>query len=562
MTRGRGSWLAMCGAVVLTAANASEDAWVRPDPEGKLIYRATASGDVIPDFSHAGYRGGGVALPKAPVRITLEPQEGDNSARIQAALDAVGTKEPDERGLRGVVLLKAGRYELAAPLHILQSGVVLRGEGAGENETLLVATGTGEALITIGSRARPRPDEDSRRAVADVYVPVGARTLSVSDASGFRPGDTVMVHRPSTAEWISALGMDRIPERAGRALTQWTAGSRDISHDRVITDVQGDTITLDAPLVHSLDSRYGGGSVARYRFPGRIAECGVESLAGKTNWDESGDRANPPSDLQLIRRLVAFGAVENAWARNLSARHFADGAVSIEKNAKWITVQDVEGLDAVAPIVGGERYTFRLYGQLSLVQRCRARDGRHDFVTGETITGPNVFLDCMAENAHAPSGPHHRYSVGILYDNVTVDSASAEKPHGGIEIRNRGYLGTGHGWGGANHVAWNCTASWIRVENPPLSQNWAIGCVETCPEGFRPAFGGGMASKGPSEGNGFWQLKGRPASPRSLYLGNWKTVWARLPSKRSRILVKGPLSSESTPVGCGEIFGGARFRQS
>lgn len=518
MTSHSGVRAAICLAAALAAANGSEEAWVRPGPDRKLVYRAAPSGDVIPDFSHAGYRGGGVALPEAPLRRTLGPQDGDSSARIQAALDEVGAMEPGENGLRGTVLLKAGRYELAAPVHILQSGVVLRGEGAGDHGTLLVATGTGEALIAIGSRARPRIDEDSRRIVVDDYVPVGARSLSVTDASGFRPGDTVIVHRPSTAEWISALGMDRIPERPGRTVTQWTAGSRDIFFDRVIVDIQGNSITLDAPLAHSLDIRHGGGSVARYRFPGRISECGVESLAGTTNWDEGGDRANPPADLALTRRLVAFGAVENAWARDLSARYFADGAVSIEKNAKWITVQDVEGLDAVAPIIGGERYTFRLHGQLSLIQRCRARDGRHDFVTGETITGPNVFLDCTAENAHAPSGPHHRYSVGILYDNVTVESASPAKPYGGIEIRNRGWLGTGHGWAGANHVAWNCTASWIRVENPPGSQNWAIGCVETAAEDVRPSFGGGMASDGPPEGNGFWQSKGRHVEPRSLYL--------------------------------------------
>jgi len=518
MRAGRAFWLAVWWALAMAPANGSETPWVRPGPDGKMVYRATASGDIIPDFSHAGYRGGGVVLPLAPVRITLEPQDGDNSARIQAALDEVGAGKPGENGLRGAVMLKAGRYELAAPLRILQSGVVLRGEGAGENGTLLVATGTGDALIAVGGRSRPRIEEETRRTVTDEYVPVGARSLSVSDASGFRVGDTVMVHRPSTAEWVSAIGMDRIPERAGRTVTQWTAGSRDISHDRVITGIQANTIMLDAPLVHSLDSRFGGGSVVRYHFPSRISECGVESLAGVTNWDESGDRAHPPEDLQLTLRLVAFCAVENAWARDLSARHFADGAVSIEGNAKWITVQDVEGLDAVALVTGGERYTFRLYGQLSLMQRCRARDGRHDFVTGETVTGPNVFLDCSAENAHAPSGPHHRYSVGILYDNVTVESANPDKAYGGIEIRNRGNAGTGHGWAGANHVAWNCTASWIRVENPPLTQNWAIGCVETAAAEVRPKFSGGMASKGPAEGNGYWQSKGEPVVPRSLYL--------------------------------------------
>jgi hypothetical protein len=41
----------------------SNSQWVHFGPDRKLVYATTPKGDRIPDFSSAGYRGGGVALP-------------------------------------------------------------------------------------------------------------------------------------------------------------------------------------------------------------------------------------------------------------------------------------------------------------------------------------------------------------------------------------------------------------------------------------------------------------------------------------------------------------------
>ena len=46
------------------------------------------------DFSHAGYRGGGVAPPVPPVVIRVQPGEGDDTARILAALDQAARTPP------------------------------------------------------------------------------------------------------------------------------------------------------------------------------------------------------------------------------------------------------------------------------------------------------------------------------------------------------------------------------------------------------------------------------------------------------------------------------------
>ena len=44
---------------------------------------------------------------------------------------------------------------------------------------------------------------------------------------------------------------------------------------------------------------------------------------------------------------------------------------------------------------------------------------------------------------------------------------------------NRGSMGSGHGWAGAQMVFWNCAAPLILVMQPPTAQNFAIGLQAT-----------------------------------------------------------------------------------
>ncbi len=114
-----------------------------PALDGKLVYVPDEQGNTIIDSSHAGYGGGGAAIPTVPVRETVWPVAGDNTENIQAAIDKVSALPLDTDGFRGAVLLKAGYYRMATPVKIQASGVVLRGEGMGDTGTILIGTGTG-----------------------------------------------------------------------------------------------------------------------------------------------------------------------------------------------------------------------------------------------------------------------------------------------------------------------------------------------------------------------------------------------------------------------------------
>jgi pectin methylesterase-like acyl-CoA thioesterase len=110
------------------------------DDDGNLVYAHDERGNRLPDFSHVGYRNGETAIPDVDVVVTLHPSPdgGDDTSRIQAALDRAGTVEPGPDGLRGAVLLKGGTYRIKGSLQMQRSGVVLRGE---DGETLLVELG-------------------------------------------------------------------------------------------------------------------------------------------------------------------------------------------------------------------------------------------------------------------------------------------------------------------------------------------------------------------------------------------------------------------------------------
>lgn len=475
---------------------------VDPAAEGRLRYQPySAQGDVLPDFSHCGYGGGGVPLPAAVVREELRPVAGDSddAPRIQAAIDRVGKLAPGADGLRGAVLLRRGTYRCGASLRLAVSGVVLRGEGDGEDGTVLIATARKQQpLVRLGGASGPREEASSKQEITDAYVPVGARSFTVADAAGFAVGQTVFVVRRGNAAWISAIGMDRIVPRPSdpKSTKQWEPF--ELKFDRVITAVDGPRVTVDAPIACAIDPRWGGGALVRSRDEARIERCGVEHLRAVAVFDRSKTAVHNGEkvfvDEEHANYFVSFAAVKNAWARRLSTVGFYHGPTSVGRDAKWVTVEDCTSLAPVSQITGGRRYPFGVDGQLTLVQRCRSDRARHAFVFGSRVPGPNVFLECVSTHDYASSEPHHRWSVGGLYDNVEAQLA----------IQDRGHMGSGHGWAGANYVVWNSRGSLI-CQQPPTAQNFSIGFVGTRGKDAFP------------RPVGWWESEGTPVEPRSLY---------------------------------------------
>ncbi|MEN1994436.1 MULTISPECIES: hypothetical protein [Stenotrophomonas] len=455
--------------------------------------------NIVPDFSRAGYQGGGVSLPtrsSIPVIEILEPSSAeDDYPRIQAAIDAVSLRATDSRGLRGAVLLRRGHYTVSRTLTIRAGGVVLRGEGRGADGTVIrseISDRQGRILEVGNSEsAVPRAALDARRTAINMdYVPVGAMRIKLTSAAGYRVGDTVSIAREPNARWVGPEGIDT-------ARYRWTASDYAMYSERVVTAVDHDTITLDAPIMDAIESRFGGGSIYR-TDPIRISQVGIEDL--RLEGDPETGTVNGTADAGPFTAL-RLGATYNSWVRDVTVRYVSHGFVT-RNGAQFNTLQDIAYLDPrYGETQGARRYVFLYEGNaaFNLIQRCYNQGGRHTFVIGARVPGPNVFLDCLAVGDSNDSGPHHRWSTGTLYDNTKGYMLRAQ---------NRRYSGTGHGWAGAQQMFWNTEHDIYVVQAPPFAMNWSVGQVGAIAAGKFP----------PEEPAGIVQSMGQVVTPRSLYL--------------------------------------------
>ena len=105
--------------------------------------------------------------------------------------------------------------------------------------------------------------------------------------------------------------------------------------------------------------------------------------------------------------------------------------------------------------------------------------------------------------------PHQRWFTGLLVDNCEV-------PGGGIDMMNRGEMGSGHGWAIGWAVAWNNSAESFAMNTPPGSMIWSIGNSGEETDPAFPLFDG--ATPRPALQPATIESPGKPVQPQSLYL--------------------------------------------
>ena len=477
--------------------------WVHPGPDGKLLYKTTSAGHRIMDFSYAGYMGGGVALPTVTVKQTVHPTGDDDTKIIQAAIDQVA-QLPLENGFRGAVLLGPGVFTCADTITIPASGIVLRGSGsAGVNASTIKMTGKPHLAIAVrgpgsggGRTQQGGNDRDATQtSIADAYVPSGALSFTVADANGLAVGDTIAIRRPVTAAWVKFMQMDDLT-RDGKPQT-WIKTGSTTNAERTIAAIAGNKITLDVPLSDSFDAKYlspPGTIVAKIAPPARLSQVGIESLHIQS----------PPQEISHTQ--PHFTALrlsgEDCWARDLIIDETMN---SVAVSGRRITLTNV-AVNRKAKHQGSSKPAeFAPNGGQVLLDRCTVNADNVWFVaTGAGVSGPVVVLNCTFTGAGRAES-HQRWSTGMLYDNCQADG-------GGLEFRNRGAMGSGHGWSMGWGVMWNCRAKDYVVQNPPGAMNWLIGCTGHNTPMPRP-FG-----KEPMLPSGIEDASQTPVAPQSLYL--------------------------------------------
>jgi hypothetical protein len=475
---------------------------------------ATDPGSVhtLPDFSYAGYMGGGKPIPWAPVKVEVTADGSDDRKTIQDAIDHVGAGCPRANGvldcpltngIRGAVLMRAGFYDLSDELVISKSGVVLRGDGQGSNGTILSIrkkpvgqNGEDAAAIRVrASNAQYTEGESAPLAspsASQWIFPVGSRLVSVqSSGVTFSVGQRVLIRKTPNIAWRDAIGANLLQK-------PWQPVDFERDHERTIVDLGATAthqfLTLDVPLVDAVEARFGGGRVVKVSV-NDVQNAGIERLR-----IDSLD-FTAANDHEHTNCGIRFEGARNSWVRQVTALHFIREIVHIAQG-RWNTVEDVAVLDPISLVDGAFRYAFSVRnGVGNLFQRCYGRRNRHTFVSHKYASGPNVWLDCVATLPFSNDGPHVEWASGLLFDNILTTE---------LQVQNADNSNS-HGWRGAQVMFWSSQADTFISDAPPAAMNWGVANVGTRVPG----------TFDDDEEPGIWQ-PGGTGIPRSLYLQQLK----------------------------------------
>ena len=498
-----------------------------------MLFIIPSVAQVIPmDYSYCGYHCSEQPIPLVKAITYVTPSGSDDAATIQAAIDWVSSQKPDKQtGLRGAVLLGEGTFTIDEPLRIRTSGVVLR--GSGRDKTVLRKTGydRGAAIYIEGTRDIIIKDTldvaDVQPGALALTVQSGSLTKDQSVAlqsltshlSPLTSHDKVMIYRPSTQEWIDYLNCASFGGGKRMGYWAWHPGDIDLRWNRQVTAVNGNQVTLNAPITCSIEQRWGGAKAVIYENKGLVSECGVENLSIESDYDHA-----LPLDENHCWDGIYVAEAENCWVRMVNFRHFAGSAVVIQKSAQQVTVEDCISLHPVSEIGGYRRRTFLTFGEMTLFQRCYSEHGINDFAVGHTAAGPNAFVQCESNESLGPSGAISSWAPGILFDIVNIDGND-------IVFKNWELEKFGAGWSTANSTMWQSTASGLFCYSPDsLNRNISHGCW------------------GQVQGNGEYTQMNEHVKPYSLFASQLEKRLGRDVSQQCRVLERNTNASSSPTI--------------
>jgi hypothetical protein len=177
---------------------------------------------------------------------------------------------------------------------------------------------------------------------------------------------------------------------------QWAPGKYDFYFERTITAIDGNTVTINAPIVHAMDRKHGAGAIFRYESLGRVYDVGIERLRIFSEFGPPTEE-NPygPESEKNTNELHGWDAIllnrnsEHTWVRNVETSYF--GWSAVYARGVHATIRACKSLDQASMVAGGRRYPFAIDGQRNLVQNCESRNGRREFVTQKKDCGSECF---------------------------------------------------------------------------------------------------------------------------------------------------------------------------
>lgn len=456
--------------------------WKPPEQEEGLRF---LDGEFIQDFSYAGYRMGETDLPvvTGPVFDVVEAFGADAGGETDATLAIQSAIHAAEANGGGVVYLPAGTFKISKPegedrcLYIQGSNVVLR--GAGVDRTFLYNS-TYEMRNSEIIRVRPphwgRWTDEASASVLLVRDELGpSKSLKLASVARFAAGDWVVLHNPTTVEFVEELKMG-----AGSDGVDWTQQLVPLRGPRMLrqivsVDQESQEIRLDVPTRWSLTVR----DAARvYKAVPQLEEVGIEHLSignrsvpgegwGESDYNQNSKAASHTHESFLIELV----GVSNGWIRNVHSYNPGnENGVRILSNGiklDWcrnVTLYQIRMSHAQYGGGGGNGYMIRLNAANEcLISESEVGFSRHGIVFWRMENSGNVVSRCYDHDSGVQIGSggieptsgrgsdHH----GIFSHSNLFDSNRVERSY--LEAAYRGDFGSNpdHGTTSSQTVYWN-----------------------------------------------------------------------------------------------------------
>ena len=292
---------------------------------------------------------------------TVNPPGGDATSTIQAAVDACPAGQ--------VVQLSAGTFTINGGNFVLiNKGITLRGAGPGQTTLQKTdgakpgqeATGPNPSpLVIVGPARWDSNNERSTNLSADAAK--GASSITVASASGFSPGQIVLLDELSGASWQPDPGGrgqiwassdfrvvyqrhnpsqgtdDPFPDAAGWFSRQ----DRPTNEIKQIDHINGNTIFFNTPIHISYRTSHTA-QLTAFSYP-HTQNAGVENLTVI-----GGDQGN-----------IRFEWAANSWAKNVENTVWHDEGFALTRSFR-VEIRESYVHDAAWAQPGGAGYAISL----------------------------------------------------------------------------------------------------------------------------------------------------------------------------------------------------------
>ncbi len=410
------------------------------------------------DFSYAGYiygeRDDFIDIPSATRTISAVNNE-DITDKLNAALAALPNG--------GTVIIPAGTFRIGAgktnnAVSVGTDNTVIKGAGMGVtllkvDPTYHVASQASTFSYGVIAFTKPKSSNwfyGGGITTATETVLLGARAITVADASAFSVGDAIVIRQVMWKSFVEqyAYNDSLAVYDASLAAKPWRWTNYDANNNplfnnknhsfryyRKVVSKNGNTLSLDVPIPHELNPvnmpvSVGGPGVVPLR------NCGMQDLTLTADPEDGVDR--PQSSLGTT---IMIGGLVHGLFKNVAIDSFRSlgFATNQSVNISFINCVGSNGLNGGE---GGAGYAFYIKGQNLLYKNCLAFHCGAGF-TSAGPTGSNIVIkNCRSKdyrwNPDRTSGQqvddtHVKFAHGILWDNHYSKEA-------GMLMVNRGTL--------------------------------------------------------------------------------------------------------------------------